>query len=63
MLEFQANLFFCRAYASPPQSPAVVPQPSHEARPERIEIIEAFADRVKPLGSVITWPSVWRSSL
>jgi hypothetical protein len=28
----------------PPQSPAVAPQPSFEAQPERIEILEAFAD-------------------
>jgi hypothetical protein len=28
----------------PPQSPAVTPQPSLEARPERIEILDAFAD-------------------
>jgi hypothetical protein len=28
----------------PPQSPAVAPQPSIEAQPERIEILEAFAD-------------------
>ena len=28
----------------PPQSPAVALQPSFEAQPERIEILEAFAD-------------------
>ncbi|MGF1571167.1 MAG: transposase family protein [Nodosilinea sp.] len=28
----------------PSPSPAVAPQPSLEARPERIEILEAFAD-------------------
>ena len=28
----------------PPQSPAGAPQPSFEAQPERIEILEAFAD-------------------
>ena len=28
----------------PPQSPAVAPQPSFEAQPEKIEILEAFAD-------------------
>ncbi|MEM9451777.1 MAG: hypothetical protein AAGA75_25050 [Cyanobacteria bacterium P01_E01_bin.6] len=45
MLEFQAEIhFFLKLMHLPPQSPAVIPTPGLEPWPERIEILEAFAD-------------------
>lgn len=44
MLDFQADPLFLEADASSSQSPAVIPPSSLEPWPERIEILEAFAD-------------------